>query len=170
MATENDDVTVMLEIDARRRAAVLAEANAVPDITNPNLSARPLQLRLMGGWPREARTAFIKLNELLASYGYALSSLHPVPSGRAQGTMLALQTELHRPEEPSGNAAFAPLLFALHERAGIVRVFVQQFGGRSAPDFPERQVGVHAPVDSNWLELALQEYVACMLRSRNTGA
>ncbi len=170
MAAENDDVTAMLEIDARRRAASAAEANDVSDMASLNPWGRPLQLRLMGGWPREAKTTFTKFNQLLAPYGYALSPLHPVPSGPAQVTVLALQTELHRPEEPSGNAVFAPLLFALNERAGIVRMFVQQLGGRSAPDFPERQVSVHDPVDATLLELALREYVACMLRSWNAGA
>jgi len=56
---------------------------------------------------------------------------------------------------------------ALNEHAGSVRVFVQQFGGRSAPDFSERHVSVLDPVDVTWLGAVLHEYVTCMLRSRN---
>lgn len=167
MTAENDDVTVLLEIDARRRAAAAGKANNASDIPSPAPLGRALRLRLMGSWQREARPAFTKLNQLLAPYGYALSPLHPMPSSRLQGAVLALQTELHRPEEPSGDAVFAPLLFALDEGQGVVRVFVQQLGGRSAPDFLERRVSVHDPVDTTCLGSALHLYVACMLRSRN---
>ena len=168
MAAGNDDVTAMLEIDARRLAAAAAEAKAVPDNARLDPARHPLQLRLMGGWPREARPAFTRLNQILAPYGYALSPLHPAPSTRAQETVRALQTELHRSEEPSGDAPFAPLLFTLDERAGDVRVFVQQLSGRSAPDFLQRHVSLHDPVDATWLEATLGEYVSCMLRSRNS--
>ena len=82
--------------------------------------------------------------------------------------MCALQTELHRPEELSGDAPFAPLLFALEERANTVLLFIQQLSGRPAPDFRQRHVSLHDAVDNIWLEATLSEYVSCMLRSRNS--
>lgn len=168
MAAGNDDLMAMLDIDAGRLAAT-AEKDA-PGTASLGVVGHPLQVRLMSGWPREAKPAFSRLNQVLVPYGYALSPLHPTRPGRTPDAARALQTELHRPEEPSGDAPFAPLLLALDERAGSVRLFVQQFGGRSAPDFSERYVNVLDPVDVTWLEAALREYVTCMLRSRNAGS
>ena len=168
MTAENDDLIAMLDIDAGRLAAAIAEKDAL-GAASLSVVGHPLQVRLMNGWPREAKPAFDKLNQILAPYGYALSPPHPTRPGRTPEAARALQTELHRPEKLSDDAPFAPLLLALDERAGSVRLFVQQFGGRSAPDFSERHVSVLDPVNVAWLESALHEYVTCMLRSRNAG-
>lgn len=166
MIAENDDLTAMLDIDAGRLAAATAARDA-SRTANIGIVGHPLQVRLMSGWPREATPAFNELNQILAPYGYALSPLHPTRPGRTPEVARALQTELHCPEKLSDDAPFAPLLLALDECAGRVRLFVQQFGGRSAPDFSERHVNVLDPVDVTWLEAALREYVTCMLQSRN---
>ncbi len=106
MAAENDYLTTMLEIDASRLAAAVAEAKVAPGTASVGIGRHPLQVRLMTGWPREARPAFNKLNQILAPYGYALSPLHPTRPGRTPEAARALQTELHRPE---GCPAMLPL-------------------------------------------------------------
>jgi len=160
-----DDLKAVLDADAERRAAMTAAAKSAPDPTGIDPAGHPARVRLMGGWPREAWPVFSGISRMLTPYGYALSPLHPLPSGRALEPVRALQTELYRPETTS-DAPFAPLVFALDERAGSLRVFIQQFGGRPAPDFPERHVSVHDPVDTAWLDGVLREYVRCMLRPR----
>ena len=165
MAAILADLKTVLDVDAERRAVIAAEAKAAPDPAGIDPEGHPARVRLMGGWPREAWPVFSGVNQVLTPYGYTLSPLHPLPSGRALEAVRALQTELYRPES-TADAPFAPLVFALDERAGSVRVFIQQFGGRPAPDFPERHISVHDSVDTAWLDGVLREYVRCMLRPR----
>ena len=151
------ELDALLKNDAARRAQ--AAAAATPETISPEAiaHARALGLRLMGGFVREATPVVDRLRSQISAHGYNLSPLHPARSGA-----LGLQIDL-----VGGGTQFAPLLFALDKKTGAVRVFVQQFGGRQAPDFMERQAAVEAAVDAVWLESLLRDYVACMLRPRN---
>jgi len=149
----------LLKSDAERRAKIAAETAPAPPSQDRLNIAHEFGLRLMGGFVREARPAFDHLRGYLTAYGYDLSPLHPA----ARAGSLALQTELLRSDVSAG---YAPLLFALDDHNGDLRIFVQQFGGRQAPDFVERAAPVRDTVDPVWLEEILRDYVACMLRPR----
>lgn len=156
--TPNEFEAVLKE-DAARRAK--AQAGGSPPAPGPSVlgAARDHGIRLMGGFVNEARPALDAVRASLAPFGLMLSPLHP--ARRSQG--VALQTELTR----DGTAgAYAPLLLVLEGETGQVRLFVQQFSGRQAPDFAERTTQVEDRLDPEWFAGVLREYVACMLRPR----
>ncbi len=154
-----DEFDAVLKDNAARRAN--AQAGSPPPAAGPQVlgAARDHGIRLMGGFVSESRPAFEAVRAALAPYGLTLSPLHP--ARRAQG--IALQTELSR----EGTASpYAPLLVVLDSESGSLRVFVQQFGGRQAPDFTELTAQVQETVDPAWFESVLRDYAVCMLRPR----
>ena len=150
-----------LRADAERRQELAATGAVLPaadgDVA-PDGSARLLRIRFLNSWPRQARPVFLRLRADLAPYGYTLSFLHL--GGEAQRSRL--QTVLQRSDETAG-AAFAPLVFELDDRTGFVRVFVQQFGGRLAPDFAQTGFSLNDGTDGTTLAGILRDYVICML-------
>lgn len=153
-----DEFDRVLAEDAARRARVAPAAAPTPPPAEAADTAA-LRLRLVGAWPREARPAFDAIRSRLAPHGFTLTPLHPGTDLRIAG----MQTVLCRttPGEP---AQFAPLMFELDPASGLMRVYVRQFGGRAALDFPERSLDVAAPVDQDNVIGLLEAYVVCMLR------
>jgi hypothetical protein len=158
MTDATKDLRDVLEADARRRAragAVAAPAAADSGDHDPSFE---LRFRLINTLPRQTRPLFAALRATLAPYGYTLSPLYPAPDL----TPPRMQTELARtsPDDPSH---YAPLVFELDHATSLVRVYVRQFGGRSAPDFPERHIDLASAPDLPAMEAALNDYVRCML-------
>jgi hypothetical protein len=152
----------VLRADAERRHGLAASAAAVPvlgeDIPADG-PARLLRIRFLNGWPRQVRPQLIRLRADLAPYGYSLS----FPYLGGDGPRLRLQVVLERSGEAAG-APFAPLVFELDDHTGCVRVFVQQFGGRLAPDFPPTGFSLSEGLEGEALTELLRDYVVCMIR------
>jgi len=157
-----DAFEAVLRDDAERRRALAASTEAEPpadDEASPDGPARLLRIRFLNSWPRQVRPVFQRLRAELAPYGYTLVFLHL----GAEGQRVRMQTVLERSGEPVGSS-LAPLVFELDDHTGFVRAFVQQFGGRLAPDFPQTGFSLHDAPDEATLATILRDYVVCMIR------
>ena len=153
----------VLEADASRRAS--GGGPAAPRVTDAPSHSAQLRFRLVNTFPRQTRPVFAKLRAALAPYGYTLSPLHPAHDL----TFPRMQSELARlpPEE---SIRFAPLVFELESLSETLRVYVRQFGGRAAPDFAERRIGIGSTLDLAAVEDAVSEYIVCMVEAQRAPA
>jgi hypothetical protein len=152
----------VLRADAERRRALAESAATEPPADNDaplEGEARRLRIRFLNSWPRQVRPVFQRLRADLSPHDYTLA----FPHLGGEGPRLRLQTVLERSGETVG-ASFAPLVFELDDHTGFVRVFVQQFGGRLAPDFPQTGFSLHDAADEATLATILRDYVVCMIR------
>jgi hypothetical protein len=152
----------VLRADAERRRALAESTAAEPpadDDARPDGPALVLRIRFLNSWPRQVRPVFQRLCADLAPHGYTLA----LPHLGGEAHWPRLQTVLERSGE-TVSASFAPLVFELDDRTGFVRVFVQQFGGRPAPDFPQTGFSLHDAPDEATLAAILRDYVVCMIR------
>jgi hypothetical protein len=157
-----DAFEAVLRDDAERRRALAASTEAelpADEEAPPDGPAQLLRIRFLNSWPRQVHPLFLRLRTELAPYGYTLAFLHL----GGEGQRVRLQTVLERSGETI-SSSFAPLVFELDDHTGFVRAFVQQFGGRLAPDFPQTGFSLHDAPDEATLTAILRGYVVCMIR------
>jgi hypothetical protein len=162
MSVATKQLHEVLEADARRRAAgTPAETTTREAITH----SQELRFQLVNTFPRQTRPVFDKVRASLAPYGYTLSPLHPLHDL----TYPRMQAQLARllPDDPTH---YAPLVFELDSAADSLRVYVRQFGGRAAPDFPERRLGIGGAADLPAVEAVLTDYAICMVEAQRLAA
>ncbi len=165
MTTATPTLHEALTADVGRRARGSGPSASDASATGEHPASWDLRFRLVNTFPRQSRPLFAALRATLAPYGYTLSPLHPMHDLSHP----RMQTELAR-TDPDDPTHYAPLVFELEPATTIVRVYVRQFGGRSAPDFAEHRFDLSASPDLAAVERILTDYIRVMLDAQAVAA